>query len=237
MKIWKTNRGNVIYKVLRGRNNCYWIASEQGNILVDTGMKGAYNRLRKNIEKLPLDSKRVDFLFLTHTHFDHCQNAHLIQIEQDCQVFMSEKEARFVSQGYTPIPDGTYAFTRFLVSIGRKMKFAWLGYEPFDISTTIGKDHVWMDNDIKIKIINTPGHSAGSLSLIVDEEIAIVGDAMINTFGESIFPPFTDDVPELFRSWEKLLTTDCRLFLPGHRPAIPRVLLEKQFKKYRTSCC
>lgn len=233
MKAWSTKRNNTIYQVLSGRNNCYFIPAKMGNILVDTGMKGAYSRLNGSIDKLLLEATHVDYLVLTHSHFDHCQNANSIQQQNNCKVLMSEKEASFVSQGYTPIPNGTYAFSRLLVSIGRRMKFSWLGYEPFDVSKTIGKDWLWMDDEIKIKLINTPGHSAGSISLIIDDEIAIVGDVMINTFGESIFPPFADDVPQLFKSWKKLLDTDCRLFLPGHRPVITRRWLERQYQKYR----
>jgi hydroxyacylglutathione hydrolase len=33
-------------------------------------------------------------------------------------------------------------------------------------------------------------------------------------------------------SWEKLLNTSCRLFLPGHRKEISRELLEQEFQKY-----
>jgi hypothetical protein len=66
----------------------------------------------------------------------------------------------------------------------------------------------------------------GSISLIIDDEIAAVGDAMVGTLPGKIYPPFADDVPELIRSWEILLNTGCGTFLPAHGSAKRRQLVE-----------
>jgi glyoxylase-like metal-dependent hydrolase (beta-lactamase superfamily II) len=39
-------------------------------------------------------------------------------------------------------------------------------------------------------LLNTPGHSPGSLSVFVGHEIAVVGDAMFGVAPRSVFPPF-----------------------------------------------
>jgi glyoxylase-like metal-dependent hydrolase (beta-lactamase superfamily II) len=83
------------------------------------------------------------------------------------------------------------------------------------------------DLGLNAYILHTPGHTSGSMSVIVGDEIAIVGDTMVGTFPRSIFPPFADDVPELIRSWGKLLHTGCRIFLPAHGSANGRELVEK----------
>jgi glyoxylase-like metal-dependent hydrolase (beta-lactamase superfamily II) len=76
-------------------------------------------------------------------------------------------------------------------------------------------------------ILHTPGHSSGSVSIIVDDEIALVGDTMFGIFPWSVFPPFADDVKQMTESWGKLLETNCRLFLPGHGTANKRSLVQK----------
>lgn len=234
MKMWKTERKNEIFRVLKGRNNCYLIPSGYGHVLVDTGVKSAYSSIKKNIETLHLVPGNIDYLILTHTHFDHCQNAAALQKEYGCKIVVGDQEADFTDQGFTPLPRGTYAFTRFLVGVGNTMKKRF-EYLPFHADIRIGESHTLIDGDIKIELISTPGHSAGSISILVDDEIAIVGDVMIHTFGDSIFPPFADQVPETIRSWQKLLSTDCRIFLPGHRPAVSREMLERQFRKYESA--
>jgi glyoxylase-like metal-dependent hydrolase (beta-lactamase superfamily II) len=73
-----------------------------------------------------------------------------------------------------------------------------------------------------IELMHTPGHTKGCLSVIVDNELAIVGDAMFGVFPGSIFPPYGNDVRQMVESWEKLLETSCRLFIPAHGSANKR---------------
>ena len=80
-------------------------------------------------------------------------------------------------------------------------------------------------------VLHTPGHSPGSASLIVDGQIALVGDTLLGTLPRSVFPPFADDPEEMIRSWGRLLRTGCTLFLPGHGWPITRDRLERQFKR------
>jgi glyoxylase-like metal-dependent hydrolase (beta-lactamase superfamily II) len=89
------------------------------------------------------------------------------------------------------------------------------------------------DFGFNARIVYTPGHSPGSQSVIVDGEIALVGDAMFGIVPGSAFPPFASDVPLLVDSWGKLLVTGCRLFLPAHGTANSRLLVQRDFDKFR----
>ena len=80
--------------------------------------------------------------------------------------------------------------------------------------------------------METAGHSEDSVSLLIDDEIAIVGDLMFGVFRNSIFPPFSDNVQQMIESWGKLLGTNCRVFLPGHGKEINRDRLQKEYIKY-----
>jgi glyoxylase-like metal-dependent hydrolase (beta-lactamase superfamily II) len=83
-----------------------------------------------------------------------------------------------------------------------------------------------------IKVIQTPGHTLASQSLIVDNELAYVGDAMFGVIKNNIFPPFADDVESMIFSWKKLYDTGCQTFYPGHGQKIERALLQKQYLHY-----
>lgn len=71
MKQWKTTNAYWVFLVLSGRSNAYLIRKGNQNVLVDTGKETAYKRLEKNLESLHVS--KIDFLVLTHTHYDHCQ--------------------------------------------------------------------------------------------------------------------------------------------------------------------
>ncbi len=103
--------------------------------------------------------------------------------------------------------------------------------------TFIDEDTILNIQNCTVKIINTPGHSIDSISIIIDDEIAIVGDTLFGKFKNSVFPPFADDVSVMIESWGKLLQTGCKLFLPGHGGEVNRRLLQKEYDKYKVVYC
>jgi glyoxylase-like metal-dependent hydrolase (beta-lactamase superfamily II) len=230
MKNWKTENGYEIFQVLHRRSNSYLICSENGNILVDTGRKSAFNKLNSSLGALNLHFGNIDSLILTHTHYDHCQNAFAIKEKANCEILMSEYDAEYPKSGFTPLPNGTFPFTQLIVNLGKRMRQSRFGYQSF-IPDRLVTDELDL-SQYPISIIATKGHSAGSISVIVDSEIAIVGDAMIGVLAKSVMPPFADDTKEMVKSWGRLLETKCHTFLPGHGRAIKRELLQREFDKY-----
>lgn len=232
MRIWKTKKGNKIIQVLWGRSNAYLIFIDNNIILVDTGKTSAYNTLKKNIESLDITIADVSAIILTHTHFDHCQSTKTIKQKSDCQIIVSGSAANSIKNGYTKLPAGTIYVTRLIAKLGCLMGKRKFGYEPFEPDIFINGDYDLTVANGKIKIIETPGHSADSISILVDNEIAIVGDVMFGVFKNSVVPPYSDDILRMIESWGKLLNTDCRIFIPGHGKEISRDLLEKEYEKY-----
>ncbi|HKL67542.1 MAG TPA: MBL fold metallo-hydrolase [Bacteroidales bacterium] len=231
MKNWTTEKGSRIYKVAGGHSNAYLVITAGHKLLIDTSSSAAYKTLKKNLEELSFGDKESDYIILTHSHYDHCQNAAAIKDESGCSIIMSKEAERSVAEGYTPIPSGTIPITKLIVSIGRKGPAKNLRYKPFNGNTLIDKKYRPF-NDDSVEIIPTPGHSTDSMSIIVDKEIALVGDTMFGIFRKSIYPPFCDDTDGMIKSWYRLLKTECSLFLPGHGSAITRKRLENQYSKH-----
>lgn len=233
MKSWQTKNGSKVYLVSAGRSNVYLISTGKGNILVDTGWKYSYPGLKRNINSLGL-SQPISLIILTHTHFDHCHNAYILRKQENCKILTGEHEAKFTKYGYTPIPAGTLFITKLLSGLGSLIGGSWFGYPSFTTDRLIG-DYLDLSEDgFDIQLISTPGHSPGSISVIINQEIAIVGDTMLGIFRNSIFTPFADDPKEMVRSWGKLLKTECDLFLPGHGKALRRELVKREYEKYST---
>ena len=231
MKKWKTKNGYEVYLVSSGRSNVYLISTPSENILVDTGWKYSYPGLKRNIKALGL-SYRINLIILMHTHFDHCHNACILRQQENCMILAGEQEARFTKTGYTPIPAGTLILTRLLSGLGSLIGRSWFEYPSFTTDRLIGNYLDLSEDGFDIQLIATPGHSIGSVSVIINNEIAIVGDTMLGIFRNSIFTPFADDPEEMVRSWGKLLKTQCTLFLPGHGKAINRELVQRDCEKY-----
>jgi glyoxylase-like metal-dependent hydrolase (beta-lactamase superfamily II) len=231
MKSWKTKGGYEIFRVLSGRSNSYFITTDRLNFLFDTGKVSAFRKLQSNLDKLYSQNKNIDFLILTHTHFDHCQNAAQIQRQGKCIILMSDKELNYVQKGYTPVPRGTMLFSKVIYKLGIHMGLKRFSYAPFTPDLLIRDNFQFKEVKLDLRILETPGHSSGSISILVDNEIAIVGDALFGIFPNSVFPPYADSANELIKSWNKLLKTNCDVFLPGHGREIKRALLQKEYHK------
>lgn len=231
MKKWETNNGAIIYLLLGGRSNVYLVVWNGINILVDTAKKSSRQHLLDVIEGLPRSHRRVDYLVLTHTHYDHCRNAAYLKGQKHCRIIMSAFEKKSAEDGFTVLPKGTNAFSARISLLGNFLGSKCFGYENFSPDIVLTENYTFPTSGNQLKIIATPGHSKGSLSLIVSDYV-LVGDALFGIFKESVFPPFADNVPQLIQSWKKLLATDSKVFLPGHGQAVSRERLERAVKRF-----
>lgn len=227
MERWLTPGGCKVYPITKGRSNTYLVFDGDNSILVDTSHRGALKGLTDKLDDL-LDGKKLSWMVLTHSHYDHAENAALVKEQYNSQVIAHKSELYDLKQGFSPLPVGTNLITRIVSNLGGKIS-SFSHYEPVEPDITV--DDAYQVTP-RTYLIHTPGHTEGSMSLIVDNEIALVGDAMFGVFNWSVFPPFADDVPALEKSWGKLAKTGCKMYLPGHGTGNSRELLLKQCNKY-----
>lgn len=228
MKV-KTAQGTKIHIILAGMTNCYLIQKDGINILVDSGVSKSYKKLKQQL-KVILDHRllSIDYHFLTHTHYDHAGNSNKIKKDFNAKIMVHENEAEWIKKGFTRLPKGTSWLFKLISNSGNKYASSIGAYEPVTPDIVVTDQLAFIDD---IKIIHTPGHTIGSVSLLVDDEIALVGDTLFGIFKKNIFPPFADNIDELYKSWELLLSTKCKLFLPGHGKPIKRDQLAHCFLK------
>ncbi len=222
--------GFLIFEMLDKRSNVFLIEGNHQFVLVDTGKSNGWRKLKNGLHKVVEESKDLSWLVLTHTHFDHSANAAAIQEEYDLKVAVGRAEAQCLLDGESELPDGTNMLTAILSTFGKSLPQKIFRFDPVKPSLLIDDNYELMPG---IRLISTPGHSEGSISLIVGDEIAIVGDVLFGMFEGYIMPPYANDVLALLESWKKLLDTNCRLFLPGHGKAITREALEEAYLRYQ----
>jgi hydroxyacylglutathione hydrolase len=226
MNSWTTSGGITIRQILGLRCNVFLVSGSGKNILVDTSRKSERKSLFRRLDASGI--RTLDALILTHTHFDHAENAARVREKYGAKVIVHSSEAGFLQSGCSPIPRGTILPTKILMGLAPQEKIdALFRYEPCEPDLPAGDRLDLSFLGLNAYLIHTPGHSRGSMSLVADDEIALVGDAMIGTFPGSVFTPFADSVQQLTASWGRLLETGCRLFLPAHGRPNTRKLVEK----------
>ena len=229
------NRGGVtVRRILSGRCNCHLISGKEGYLLIDCGGRRKHRQERRRLLRLGVGPKAPLTLVLTHAHFDHVQNAAEIKREFAARIMVHALEAEGLEQGENPPIQGTLPFTRMMTRILNSSP--WL-LKRFRFTGVAADRVVEGVTDLRplgfaATLIPTPGHSRGSMSVMVDNEIALVGDALFGIFPGSAFPPFATDPVQLVRSWKTLLDTGCSLFLPAHGCPRSRALLYRQYIKH-----
>jgi hydroxyacylglutathione hydrolase len=231
MKTWRTSHGYSIIQVLKGRSNAFILANTKYNLLVDTGPARKRKSLGRNLDKLGIH--RIDLLILTHAHFDHAGNAAWIKEKYGSPILVHNAEAASLQNGISDMVLGTMLYSRLLVKfIGRLARFA-MRFQACQPDILSGDQYDLQPFGFNAFVMNTPGHTEGSQSVVVDHEIALVGDTMFGVFRNSIFPPFANDKDLLCKSWYRLLETGCKLYLPSHGTANSRKLVMHEYNRLK----
>ena len=233
MKQWQTKNSVRIHRVLQGRCNCYLVGWKGRYLLVDTGRTGSWKKLAKGLSRLGVSENSSLCLALTHCHFDHAENAARVKRTCRAPILVHRSEADLLKTGENPDIRGTMPCTRGLTWLLSKDGIAArIRYEPADGDVLVDDTLPLEPYGIPGYLLHTPGHTPGSISAIIDDEIAIVGDAMVGVFKNSVLPPFAVDVPLLVQSWKRLLDAGCKMFLPAHGAARTAAVVRKNYGKY-----
>jgi hydroxyacylglutathione hydrolase len=229
MKKWKTKSGYEIFRIMSGRSNVFMLTNGKKNILIDTSVSRLWRKVQKQLGNFGI--KKIDYLILTHAHFDHAANANRIKEKFLTSVIIRKEEAGYLSNGDNILPKGTTIVTRAIENTVGRLLLSRFKYEPCKSDLLIDSDYNLNELGFKAYLLHTPGHTIGSMSLIIDDEIAIVGDAMFGIFKWSVFPPYAEDKDLMIKSWGKLLETKCSEFLPSHGTANSRLLVQRDYNK------
>lgn len=227
MKTWKTLSGHTVNQLLSGRSNVFLLSGKEKNILIDTGTKFRWKKLQKRLQKMNI--KSIDYLILTHTHYDHAENSSRIKEKYHAKVIVHKNEISYLANGNNIVPQGTNLISKTLIFLFAKILLPLAKYDACQNDLTF--DSIFSLNNLGFNayLIHTPGHTPGSISLIIDDELALVGDTMFGVFPWSVYPPFANDPLGLLESWGKLLRTRCNVFIPSHGLANQRSLVEKDY--------
>ena len=98
-----------------------------------------------------------------------------------------------------------------------------------DITLT-GNDVPLADWGIPGEIIYTPGHSPGSISILLETGDAFVGDLAMNAFPLRLspgLPIFADSLETVKESWKNLLNKGAKVVYPAHGKPFSAEVIKK----------
>lgn len=168
-------------------------------------------------------------VILTHEHFDHISGVNWLRTHFDVTVFASKTCADRIARP----KNGTELFPLLLIGDKEAYKNFKNKYPlPYHcrIDQPLSGDENWRFGDCHIRIFETPGHSFGGISVLINGSILFAGDSLLGN-GEE-FRSIDSDI-EIYKSvslpkYICLLPCDITVF-PGHgSPGKLLSILEKQ---------
>ena len=171
---------------------------------------------------------------MTHGHWDHVGAAQAIQALTGARLALHRQEKDALEQGPTPAPPGVTAWGRVVAKI--------LGlYVPL-VHIAPAKADVILDDEglslaeygIPGKIMATPGHSRGSVSVVLETGDAFVGDLAMGEFPLRLspgLPILAEDMWQVKQSWRSLLDAGVKTIYPAHGTPFPADIMRQAISR------
>ena len=143
-------------------SHVYLLRGQSKNVLIDTGTEAQFPALAENLRELGLAPKDIDFVILTHEHFDHIgATIHFFDTAVVAAHRLAANKIELQDEFVT------------------MCKYGDTASKPFHA-------HVWLEDGTlidlgkyKLRALHTPGHTSGCLCLYEPkEEILFSGDTV-----------------------------------------------------------
>ncbi len=208
--------GSVLTLHLGGKNpfKCYnaYLIPGTKHVLVDPGPPGTAGELLEQLSRKRISLGDIGLIVITHGHPDHFGSAAQLKEWTRAPLAVHELDAEYVNFGSVPV-------LKPVTRLGSMFK------SLFSIKAApVEPDIILHDGDklgryaARGRVIQTPGHTAGSISILLPDGMCIVGDLLMRgwrTLTPSV-PWFAEDASEARISLQKLVNAGARTFLAGH---------------------
>lgn len=222
-----------------GMINAFLVCSDDGNILIDAGLPRTEAKIENKLRQLSLKFEDIDLIVITHAHIDHAGNAALLRRltgapiighEGDLDYYLRKKKMTFCPTG---------GFGKLFLKTGALTA----NYEDFMPDILMKETDILdlTDYGFDGSVIPTPGHTEGSISVLMQGDYAFVGDLIssgillggIMMKGRAKRPPFEDDPQQVADELEKILDQNYGKFYMGHGGPLPHDEVARHVKNLR----
>ncbi len=209
-------------------SNVYLLTGEHP-MLVDSGGPADVVRILDFLQEHEIAPANLGLILVTHGHWDHAGGAAQLRAVTKAPIAIHRADAGLVRRGSNG-PTRPTCLTGCLVRT-----FINRGYPPFEPDILIDREIDLHEFGVMARLIFTPGHTPGSISVLTEAKEAIVGDLLMGGwFGGKLFPTrpglhyFADDVAQIRASVRKLLELGPSVVHPGHGgPLDPQAVLRR----------
>jgi len=211
-----------------GRANAF-IVRGQRPIVIDTGYPGSAPAIIGRLKENGIDPGSISLILITHGHADHFGIPADLKNHPGPPVAVHKLDAEPLTKGEDPPLKPTGSIGRLFLSLMSKRGPAKAPAVKPDIA--IENDMDLSKFGVEGRVIHTPGHTAGSVAVLLPGGETIVGDTIMRgllRFWQPNYPLFADNMFQLKESIKLILRQKPSKIYSGHGgPFSPRAVLRR----------
>jgi glyoxylase-like metal-dependent hydrolase (beta-lactamase superfamily II) len=197
--------------------NSYLVRTDQSFFLIDTGMTNARRKLDAALEHLCCNPGDLKLILLTHGDFDHTGNAAYTREKFRTQIAMHAGDSGMLENG------DMFWNRKIKNSLLIKLMPIFIRFGNKERCTP---DVLLADGDslarygLDAQVLNTPGHSSGSICILTASGDLFCGDLLSNT-EKPMLNTMMYDTEAGKSSFERLKAMPIQTVYPGHGQPFP----------------
>lgn len=202
-----------------GMANAFLLRCAAGYILVDTGLPGNAGPLLEAMTVRGLPTAGLRLILITHGHIDHYGSAAAVRDKTAAPIAVHEADAAALRQGINP-PE-TLRPTSWWVGLAMRLggRFGPRQVPPVEPDILLRGEERLDAYGIAGRVLHLPGHTPGSIAVLLDSGEAVVGDIAIDLLGRRgrPHPPIVAwDLAQNAASVRRLAALNPRRVYSGH---------------------
>ncbi|MBR5413652.1 MAG: MBL fold metallo-hydrolase [Fibrobacter sp.] len=216
--------------------NNYLISTEVGYVLIDTGYEDGFRHFADKLNRLRISPKDIRYVFLTHAHDDHAGFLNEVLAATDAKVILHPKAIERLKIGQNSFEGGcssrlAYLFCKILALCGKgEHKFPAIKPEYLPRLITTDSEE-FRTLQLPFKILETPGHTADHISLLIGDTL-FSGDAAMNNFpSQKRVIIWIENLQQFKQSWQTILAAAPKTIYPAHGKPFPASDLQKYLRE------
>jgi len=218
-----------IHAIRLGLDQCY-IVQDDGAIMIDGGSPEKIDKFKRALHEISMAPEYIQLIAITHGHWDHIGCASEIRTFTGAKIAMHRLDKERLEKPLKVMPPGVNAWGVLLEkTINLVLPFVYIPRATVDL--VIRDEGLSLaEYGIPGRVIYTPGHSPGSVSVLLDSGEAFVGDMAMNRFPlryGANFPVFAENFSQLKESWRTLLNQGARTVYPAHGKPFSSEIIRK----------